>query len=110
MEKMNNLEIDRRLGKVFGYQKVRNKESGFNWSAEGEQGFFEWEPSVNMRDAWEVAEKFNLGCLDYHNNKWGATMLVDGRFRDMPDYIVASAETAPMAISLAALKVIENGR
>lgn len=112
---MENIEIDRKLAEAMGYEVYElgypdvvkvYKDPPETWKRPCE----DWYPTINMQDAWKVAEKFNLGCLDYHNNKWGATMLADGRFRDMPDYIVASAESAPMAISLAALKVIERSK
>jgi hypothetical protein len=91
---MTNLEIDRKLAEAMGYKELV------------ENGYL-WEPSVDMSDAWEVAERFGVEELKKTDKGlWAATIYKHNAF----GWFMETAETAPLAICKAALKVIENGR
>jgi hypothetical protein len=88
---MENIEIDRKLAEAMGYKELV------------ENGYL-WEPSVDMSDAWEVAERFGVQQLNKRDDGWRVWVGIDKKWESV------DAETAPLAICKAALKVIENGR
>ena len=65
----------------------------------------DWNPSTNIADAWQVAEKLMKNGLFFNVLKW-----IDGdfvaRFENHKVSVKAEAETAPLAICLAALKSV----
>jgi hypothetical protein len=76
-----------------------------------------WAPSEDIADAWEVVEKMRGSVHDisvgWHDNKYTAVITVVIDTKCGFDQFQASADTAPMAICLAALKAkgvdIEEG-
>lgn len=98
---MTNLEINQKLAEAMGIRVSKSKQSDCLWIENGEMTDI-WDPVHDMTQAWEVAERFNLRCLDAIKDKWKAILLIDNK------WVVASADTAPFAICKAALKVIRG--
>lgn len=65
-----------------------------------------WSPYTNIAHAWMVVDKglwFNPYCLYQYGDGWAIGKL--GDFQRKP---IVSADTAPAAICLAALKIVEE--
>jgi hypothetical protein len=91
---MENAEIDCKLAEAMGYKELV------------ENGYL-WEPSIDMSDAWEVAERFGIDDIRrLYTGEW----LVWKRGKSTMDGLTAQAETAQLAICKAALKVIEGSK
>lgn len=116
---MNNLEIDRLIAeKIMGWN-IREVSDGVKWiQAEGYELYFsddiyrEWMPSEDMSDAWLVVEKLRerkiFTIYDAWDEKDEKIFCANFQYNDtyhVVDYS-AYADTAPMAICLAALKVV----
>jgi hypothetical protein len=94
---MTNLEIDRKLAEAMGYKELVENEG------------YLWEPSIDMSDAWEVAEHFKiLGINRTVDWKWMASAIIDTP--KVYQHIKETNESAPLAICKAALKVIEGSK
>ncbi|EST12230.1 BC1872 family protein [Sporolactobacillus laevolacticus] len=107
---MNNLEIDRKLAEKLGYTDIEvmydNSPYPIIGACSPKDGYWtEWNPTGNMKDAWEVFNFFKLDELYRSLNIWVAM-----RYENDAHPIVnaQSDESAEKAICLAALKVIEN--
>ncbi|WP_332238910.1 BC1872 family protein [Sporolactobacillus sp. KGMB 08714] len=117
MSMMTNLEIDRKLAEAMGYKILNENFRGHlmlidpkSHDAWGEFSYgCEWKPTESMSDAWKVAERFGLAELKnqrYGNGRWKALMAIKHSYW----FMQAEAETAPLAICKAALKVIEGSK
>ena len=102
--------------KVMGWTRVcistrpanEVKESGFIWKdKDGEIAApWNWNPAELIADAWLVVEKmWEIGC--FHIALIQTDDGYECDFDDMRDTHSAAADTAPLAISLAALKAVE---
>jgi len=114
---MNLREIDRLVAeKVMGW-KVSKGRSGLEWYEANENGKFEFirsvtdfEPSTDIRDAWQVVEKMREGKIFSLCDAWDENdePIFYANFQYNDGYHVvnydAYAETAPLAICLAALE------
>jgi hypothetical protein len=98
---MTNIEIDRKLAEAMGYEVMNDNpivlvryEKGCNWQA--------WQPHGYMKDAWEVAEHFGFRYLRKNT--------LNGKYYAYLRFANEKADTAPMAICLAALQMIEGSK
>lgn len=67
----------------------------------------EFSPSTDIRDAWEVVDKFSYSLqLTQSHGYWTCTMVYKINERGVGQYISAEAKIAPLAICLAALKAV----
>lgn len=96
---MTNHEIDRKIAEAMGYRLGKQSMDGTLrvYKSETNKVPRYFRPTESMSDAWEVAEKFGLTDLrSYAGGRWIAWF---GSFAEYD-------ESAPLAICLAALKVI----
>lgn len=72
---------------------------------EGEQWTLCWSPSTDIAAAWTVVEKLRLHVIPFGTNQWAAANRRDeqGWYSD----ILVWADTAPLAICLAAIEIVE---
>lgn len=94
---MTNLEIDRKLAEAMGYKMTVDKD-GVQWLDSGDIFY----PSANMVDAWAVAEHFGFRYLRKNT--------LTGKYQAYLQFANEKADTAPMAICLAALQLIEGSK
>jgi|SRR3990172_13114446 len=101
--------------RVFGWKNLVWKEGGhkidelgnrlswpMGWYGDGPRGstYLVKRYSTNMDDAWEVVDKLRETCCDFSISEgFNAAFLKD-------DWIVATADTVPVAICRAALKTV----
>lgn len=95
---MTNQEIDHKLAEAMGYKELVENEG------------YLWEPSTDMSDAWEVAERFGKLALAIEKTVHSKLHPERERYTAYIGMSSAVAETAPMAICLAALRVIERDK
>ncbi|MED5050605.1 hypothetical protein P9850_01810 [Anoxybacillus rupiensis] len=116
---MNLREIDRLVAeKVMGWEPVYDDGDLVSFVTEFGTLFFsdddecEWSPTIDIADAWKVVEKlreskkFTLhDVLDKNDNKvyYAQFHWIEMRY---VEYVGAHANTAPLAICLAALKAV----
>jgi hypothetical protein len=107
---MNNLEIDRNLAEAMGLPTTNDNDHVVLIAVGFESRIFS--PSKDMRDAWEVAERFGLCEIRREENPhaWVAVFTDGFEENQLHQSFSSRDKSAPMAICKAALKVIENGR
>jgi hypothetical protein len=106
---MNNLEIDRKLAEAMGFKRIRFEPIGNQITVFDGTINHIFQPTLEMRDAWEVAEHFKiLGINRTVDWKWMASAIIDTP--KVYQYIKETNESAPLAICKAALKVIEGSK
>ena len=106
--------------KVMGYYKATPESIGRGvrcWNKEGDCATTEFSPSTDIAAAWEVVEKLTKNLHEVKDGEWVLDRLgyLDGQYRcwfamnvsdDVRWDIFAEADTAPLAICLAALKAV----
>jgi hypothetical protein len=108
-------KIDRLIAeKVMGWEKDKKQTERWDTSF-GLLHEYDWEPSTDISDAWEVVEKmkemgFNYFMQDCYTKSHAVTFIhwintENGKSQKHYDNI---SETAPMAICLAALKAVNS--
>jgi hypothetical protein len=104
---MENIEIDRKLAEKMGYEVVGNNPTV---AITDKYGHRTWNPSENMSDAWKVAERFGLCEIRREENPhaWVAVFTDGFEENQLHQSFSYRDKSAPMAICLAALKVIEG--
>ena len=103
-------DIDKIATQIMGWEKRKAHfhPSNFEHWFDGDERQIlvtSWNPKTNIAHAWEIVEKmikedysFDMGCPYENKEDWWAQFTSDN---------FAPAETAPLAICKAALKVIE---
>ena len=88
------------LGGAWWYDERGNK-TIYGGGSSGQSTYKEFRPSTDIAAAWEVVEKFKEFQL------WleGDIFMAELKYADNMEYAV-SADTAPLAICLAALKAV----
>jgi hypothetical protein len=94
---MTNLEIDRKLA-----DKMRYDKNGLFLATDDDGNYILWHPTTNMVDAWAVAEHFGFRYLRKNT--------LTGKYQAYLQFANEKADTAPMAICLAALQLIEGSK
>ena len=102
------LELDKLIAeKVLGwFQDSMAKSPRDLWFETGEEegSLYLNHYSTDIKAAWNLAERFRLCVVPWHDGKWTAVkegeILIDGDWN--------SAKTAPHAICLAALSIVEG--
>ncbi|MEK4883458.1 hypothetical protein NST81_01835 [Bacillus sp. FSL W8-0223] len=111
---MNLREIDRLVAeKVMGW-KVSKGRSGLEWYEANENGKFEFirsvtdfEPSTDIRDAWQVVEKLKIAVIPQAGDPpTDMKYLAEIDRQPFGDNYEAYAGTAELAICLVALKSV----
>lgn len=107
---MTNREIDKEVAeKVMGWRWSKPDEQGAMYNHPNAIGF---KPSTDISDAWLVVEKMIEKCFTHcdfrciTNNSW----FVNFRKDSYSTGITVLEDTPSMAICLAALKAIRNGK
>lgn len=113
---MNNREIDRLIAeKVMGWEvkeipskKFLDAYVLYKRPNQSNINDHQWNPSTYIQDAWQIVEKFDFASVDRitgYGEFYNVTLSVaeeDGTYSE----VEAKADTAPMAICLAALKAV----
>jgi Phage ABA sandwich domain len=114
---MNLREIDRLVAeKVMGWEPFYDDGDLISFVTEFGTLFFsdddesEWNPTIDIADAWQVVEKLkNTGDVliakDFDDNQWEVEITI-WQNESIHKHFVVKAETAPLAICLAALKSV----
>ena len=96
------------LGGAWWYDERGNK-TIYGGGSSGQSTYKEFRPSTDIAAAWEVVEKMRIMVSPTLLNRWIAGVLKgvtgDGK-RYYFDGTTAEADTAPLAICLAALKAV----
>lgn len=108
---MNLKEINRLIATKVMEWSVYKEKSGFEWYAVVEDGKFKFirsvvtfEPTTDIRDAWKVVDKFVNDDIYFEMvkpDKDGSFICLIGMLNEP-----TKADTAPLAICLAALKAV----
>jgi hypothetical protein len=113
--KLNLREIDRLVAeKVMGWKPFYDDGDLISFITEFGTLFFsdddesEWNPTINIADAWQVVEKLKIAVIPQADESpKNMRYLAEIDDRPLGKHYEVFAETAPLAICLVALKAVD---